>query len=73
MYVQYRPVNEQIISARFQTMTYPVNAIQLYTSTAETEEDIINSFYTDLQNEVSLVHKNVMGVCEHRYIIKSQQ
>ena len=26
--------------------------------TAESKEDIINSFYTDLQNEVSRAHKN---------------
>ena len=26
--------------------------------TAEAEEDVINSFYTDLQNKVSREHKN---------------
>ena len=46
-------------------MTHPVTIIQVYAPTAEAEEDAINSFYTDLQNEVSRVHKNdiliVMG------------
>ena len=52
-----RPVNDQIISARFQTMTQPVTIIQVYAPTAEAEENVINSFYTDLQNKVSRAHK----------------
>ena len=41
-------------------MTYPVTAIQVYTPTADSEEDVINCFYTDLQNKVSREHKNDM-------------
>ena len=55
---RYRPVNDQIISARFQTMAHPVTIIQVYMATAEPEEDVINSCYTDLQNEVSRVQKH---------------
>ena len=43
----YRPVNNQIISARSQTMTHSVTIIQAYAPTAEAEENVINSFYTD--------------------------
>ena len=39
-------------------MTHPVTITQVCTPTAEAEEDVINSFYTDLQNEVSRAHKN---------------
>ena len=39
-------------------MTYAVTAIQVYTPTADAEEDVINCFYTDLQNKVSREHKN---------------
>ncbi|KAK7809189.1 hypothetical protein U0070_025598, partial [Myodes glareolus] len=40
------------------TMTHSVTIIQVYLPTAEAEEDVINSFYTDLQNKVSREHKN---------------
>ena len=39
MYAQVRTVNDQIISARFETMTHPVTIIQVYTPSAEAEED----------------------------------
>ena len=46
-------------------MTHPVPIIQVYGPTVGAEEDVINSFYTDLQNEISRAHKNdillVMG------------
>ena len=39
-------------------MAHPVTIIQVYVPTVEAEEDVINSFYTDLQNEVSRAHMN---------------
>lgn len=39
-------------------LTHPVTIIQVYAPTAEAEEYVINSFYTDLQNKVSRAHKN---------------
>ena len=53
----HRPVNDQIPSVRLQTMTHSITIIQVYLSTAEAEEDIINSFYIDLQNKVYRAHK----------------
>ena len=54
----HRPVNDQILSARFQTMTHPITIIQVYVPKVEAEEDSINSFYTDLQSKVSRAHRN---------------
>lgn len=61
----YRPVNERIISARFQTMTNPVTIVQIYAPTTTAEEDAIDRFYEELQNEVNKMPKGdsliVMG------------
>ena len=64
---RYRLVNDQIISARFQTMTHPVTIIQVYAPTAEAEEDANNGFNTDLQNEVSRAHKNDILIVMHDF------
>ena len=39
-------------------MAQPVTIIQVYTPTVEAEENVINSLYTELQNEVSRAHQN---------------
>ena len=56
--LRYRPANDQTISARFHIKTHLIIIKQVFTSTVEAEEDVINSFYTDLQNKVSREHKN---------------
>ena len=56
--LRYKPVNNQIISGRLQTMTHPVTIMLVYAPTAEAEEDVIELFYTYLQNDVSRGHMN---------------
>ena len=46
-------------------MAHPVTIIQVYAPAVGAEEDVLNNFYTDLQNEVSRAQKKdiliVMG------------
>ena len=58
--MSYNPVNDRILSARFQLFDGCVTICQIYAPTAEAEENIIDEFYKDLQQEVSRIPKKDM-------------
>jgi hypothetical protein len=56
--MSYRPVNDRILSARFGTVKGAVTICQVYAPTAEADDASIDSFYSELQQEISRVPRS---------------
>ena len=55
--LSYNPVNDRIISARFQMATGFATLCQVYAPTADSSEEDIDKFYLDLQQEINRTQK----------------
>ena len=58
--IEWVPVNERIIKARFHSKYIKLTVIQVYAPTMESEEEEVDQFYNQLQSVLQTVRKRDM-------------
>jgi hypothetical protein len=56
--MEWRPVNERIITARFYSKFIKLTIIQVYAPTMDADDETKETFYEQLQTEVKRTHKH---------------
>ena len=59
--MEWKPVNERIITARFYSKFIKLTIIHVYAPTMDAEDEVKDNFYEQLQTSIENVHKHDMS------------
>ena len=55
--IGYNPVSSRVITARFDSAPYKITVIHAYAPTAASSDEVIEAFYSILEDALAKVHK----------------